>query len=807
MPMFRVLRTLLAALLLIVGLAAVTVPKAAADTCGIRPYGLIGDRWNSLGADGSPLGCAIDVERDIGGRAGRWQPFQYGQIVWSPDQGGGLVVATWSISTRVFVQWGPTDPFGYDFFIVRWDLNGNNVGQANVENGPRNTGSFSFDSGPGWSSIVVEGCDSHVIGSSTCRQGWTAPSGTRVADPGPIPITGNGDPAQAFNGVAQRTDAAVEHLACTQLLNPNGTAGGEGDALLITAQLDLARRYGGNYHCRGQLNSQDLANRALLGTWAHPTGTSIDAAPLCTRDGEYDTFLKGLMVIIYRYWDLLYDTTRQHIRNDLLTENGPHSVDDEKVDACGLITLPESENHRLLIETAHYLSNQKLHDLTGNPIYDNVANGERDYLLNQLQSFAKYDFLEYNARPYQRYSMNALFDLYDFARDPQVRTGAQIVLDYTTTKFAVSSNQLRRAGPFRRLTSRTDASNQDYFRNESDPQTAFFLAWTGLAGDVGNTIPNWWAGETIIAGLSSYRPPLAAVYRAMTKSNGAYQETFYHGNRPALSYSPDTPAPGIEIYSNSPSFLLRAGGVWLPSGYGNDEWVERFGANENYGSVQSTTLMPGYNIPGVDMTRNNFLRFDGYSDQSPAGRDEVNTCVQGGFACGLQLQVPQTWRNCAQVSTSGSWTFLNMQTGACGGLGFYVAIHSSAVNGASQYGNVGFFDAIEASSMSFGDFVNRTIADNPGMPAQLDPHGRYVFFSADGHNVTFRMMSPGGTNNERLVTAYDGQSFADFGSAPLVQGPYLSSPGHDGLLQIWFPEGNTHTTLDFRNALNPIISQ
>jgi hypothetical protein len=793
--------------LLVFVLAAATLSATASNaaaSCGITPYGLIGNKWYALGGEGSPLGCATEAEHDTPGRNGRTQTFQFGQIVWAPDQGPNMVVATWSVATRVFVDWGPTDPLSYDFFIVRWDLNGSNIGQTDIENGPRTYGSFSFDSPQGWSSVVLEGCDSHVVGSSTCRQGWTAPSATYAAPPGPIYISAATNPAHAFDGLDQRRAAAVEHLACTRLLNPGGAHAGEGEGVEMTAQLEMARRYGSGYHCRGQLPSVQLVNQSLMGTGAHPTGSSFSSA-ICSRDGDYDTFLKGLMVVIYKYWDLLYPATRTHILNDLLTENGPHSVDDEKTPVCGYIDLPESENHRLLIESARYLSNQKLYDATGNAAYDNVANGERNFLLGQLQNFAKFDFLEYNARPYQRYSMDALLNLFDYARDPAVRTGARIVLDYTTTKFALSSNQLRRAGPYRRLTPRTDAANQSYYVGNSDPLTAFFLLWTGLSGNLGNTIPDWFTEEAVIAGLSSYLPPQAAVYRAMNKATGPYQETFFGGNRPQLSFAGEDAPPGIEIYSSSPSFLLTAGGVWLPSGYGRDEWYERIGTNENYGVPQSTTLMPSRNHPSVGMVRDNFIRFDGYSGRSPAGRDKVNTCVSGGFACGLQLQVPQVWQDCAESSPYGVWRFLNLNTAACGYLGFYVAIHGSAPTTNPEYGNVGFFDAAEASSMSFADFRTNTINRNSGIPNQLDPHNEYTFGSADGHYYSFRLVSPSGFNNDPLLTWVDGHQLGDFGSFPLVQGPYLNSPGHDGYLELWWPEGGVRTVLDFRDALNPVI--
>jgi hypothetical protein len=60
-------------------------------------------------------------------------------------------------------------------------------------------------------------------------------------------------------------------------------------------------------------------------------------------------------------------------------------------------------------------------------------------------------FIEYNARPYQRYSIHAIRSLYDFARDQAIVMAAQNVLDVASAKTALGSSQGRRLVPFRRL--------------------------------------------------------------------------------------------------------------------------------------------------------------------------------------------------------------------------------------------------------------------------------------------------------------------------------------------------------------------
>ena len=70
--------------------------------------------------------------------------------------------------------------------------------------------------------------------------------------------------------------------------------------------------------------------------------------------------------------------------------------------------------------------------------------------LRRLQRIAVEDFIEYNARPYQRYSISALRNLFDFAQDSAIRDAARGVLDLASAKMALGSNQGRRLVPYRR---------------------------------------------------------------------------------------------------------------------------------------------------------------------------------------------------------------------------------------------------------------------------------------------------------------------------------------------------------------------
>jgi hypothetical protein len=75
----------------------------------------------------------------------------------------------------------------------------------------------------------------------------------------------------------------------------------------------------------------------------------------------------------------------------------------------------ETENHILLQETARYLINAFRGGIDNSP--------NRDWLVRFLQQIVRRDFYEYNALPYSRYQMKALFALHDYAPDASVRTG------------------------------------------------------------------------------------------------------------------------------------------------------------------------------------------------------------------------------------------------------------------------------------------------------------------------------------------------------------------------------------------------
>ncbi|WP_223643627.1 hypothetical protein, partial [Planococcus sp. 4-30] len=458
----------------------------------------------------------------------------------------------------------------------------------------------------------------------------------------------DGTPAHAFASHSFRASAiANEYASRHSLADVNGFLDENKTIILIshlqTAQDSLDSRIPEEDQKHLAVETVNALKR--LEVEHGKVGTSIHDEELVlgiklNRQGDYDMALKGLMVIIYRYRHFLTDYDLRLILDKFVPAeiSGPHNPVHESFKLLPTEEIPETENHLLMINSTKYLVNQLLFDETGDESYDNTnRNGLTKWLLDYMHTIAKYDFLEFNSRPYQRLTLHAILNLYEFARDESIRTAAQILLDYTTMKFAVSSNRQRRINPFRRLKEFVNLPTNEH--NEllrpqgkgKDAVIGFFLMYAGptdIEGKPTNQFPAGWAFEALIAGLATYRPPVAAYILAMKPSTvaQAFQHRFYHGKRPVLQGTNDQAEGGIEIYYNSPSFLLTAGGTFLNSGYGGDEFTKY----KQTAIAQSTTLLP----TKADVRFADLIRFDPYPDE----RRAVNNAVHMGFACGANLR-------------------------------------------------------------------------------------------------------------------------------------------------------------------------
>jgi hypothetical protein len=181
------------------------------------------------------------------------------------------------------------------------------------------------------------------------------------------------------------------------------------------------------------------------------------------------------------------------------------------------VRVPESENHRLNIETSRYLTNAAIikhleaEDWEGTDDVRDDQAGVHDWLLQRLQDIAANDFKEYNARPYSRYSLNSVLNLFDFAAingDQKLATAAGIVVDLSAAKFAATSNLGRRIVPFRRL-SEADGDDDSYlFATESNGDYEIARAML-LSGQIQNMDSNRLRSDQL-ATLSELVNPLPA---------------------------------------------------------------------------------------------------------------------------------------------------------------------------------------------------------------------------------------------------------------------------------------------------------
>jgi hypothetical protein len=233
------------------------------------------------------------------------------------------------------------------------------------------------------------------------------------------------------------------------------------------------------------------------------------------------------------------------------------------------VSVPETENHLFMIESARFLTNQLLHDNPrGLPAFaalkdsleragvelDNRRGNLRRHLLRVMHQAMSKGFFEFNANVYQRFTMHALDNLHSFSRDPAVADAAACLLDYLSAAFAFQSFGSLRYGPYRR-------SSEVYMDStlvNRDAACSFFAVQSGAFPWSADPAKGFWARNTAHASL--------ALYSVLLK---------YRVPAPILHYMQDRPAEyraeirsayanggrrATEIYYGSPTHLLTAGG-------------------------------------------------------------------------------------------------------------------------------------------------------------------------------------------------------------------------------------------------------
>ena len=485
------------------------VAPPVTDCSDSAVVGLFRDRWLSLGGKDGPMGCPLSFEVSFPQGTGRYQQFAHGQIVLSFDQ--HMLIAAYPQNNGITVIWNILSQYHYDYFNIQWGHNGANDGLQTLMAGQTGVsatqGRWTVPTGAGTLpitlDITLEGCDGVPIPDQapTCRQGFSVPVTATYESEYRIDfssLTVPTTPQEADQHFEDRANTAIQFSACHGHILGQISKDEDDFVNVAIAKLEKAKRGLGTKCLDEEQDNVTQVRQGLLHSTPGPVGTDTEGGPLgvCGRTGNYDMALKGLVRIAYNYRQYpngqpLLDSPEdpngpnddsnnpyKYLLHHLLSQAGAFNPDDEVPITCFGVDGPETENHLMMIETSRYLTNQLLYHEAQQigadaAPYDNERNGMNAWILERLQSFLMNDFVEYNARPYQRFDVHTIENLFDFAEDPRVSRAAEMVLDYISAKFAVSSNELRRAVPFRRT---DDArSKTDLFASGNDPLTNQFI--------------------------------------------------------------------------------------------------------------------------------------------------------------------------------------------------------------------------------------------------------------------------------------------------------------------------------------------
>ncbi len=507
------------------------------------------------------------------------------------------------------------------------------------------------------------------------------------------------------------------------------------------------------------------------------TGTDFALiGSLCRRKGDYDFVAQSLLRIAYiddqAGQKLLSVPAREKLLHVLLYEKG--IVHHEKISVGGCMTVTDTENHILMTEISRYLTNQLLFaeaKKLNQPadLYDNSKNGFDQWILNHLAEYLKKDFSEFNSRPYEGYTQITLNNLYDYARNPQVKMMAQMVLDYSSAKFAIGSNGMRRSAPYRRQ--KEWLNYDDLVHYDTVVVRNFFLAgnhnYTGFADS--NRSSDTFNDElyhALMAAAGSYRTPRLILDTQIEKEQEYFQK-IRHSD--------------VEIYHSSPSFLLTAGGRYRD--------MPDFGTGGNDAWAVATTILPTKG----EATMKNLFYIVGDKEKNRRN----NTCMTKNFACGFNIHVPENL-DASCVVKSGKWSFYDMQK--CKNYGFYVAINQMKTDKEWDDVNANYnvMEVVEADGQ-FDKFMNSRMQQNPQKNIKQDAASVYTTY--DGRTVEFFIYNA--NLGAYSVTKVNGvKQTADFNLWPRAEGDVMNSV-EPGLIEIKNTKLRQKLTLDARNAQAP----
>ena len=515
----------------------------------------------------------------------------------------------------------------------------------------------------------------------------------------------------------------------------------------------------------------DRVSENILTPTFHPwlNGTDISTVgSFCKRVGDYDFIQMGLIRMAYIDLEsgdkLLTAAARDKLRHELLNARGTeHHVKFGLKNCPGFIKIRDTENHIMMTEFSRYLTNQILFKESGDPQFDNSKNGFEEWLLNHLSEFMRTDFDEFNSRPYQGYTMIALSTLASYAEGPRVKLLSTMILDYLSAKAAIQSKGLRRFPPFRRQLRHRDATNF--------MQTDNGMFWYSF--HAANSDYTVYQNETPDKDPEKQQS-FSSDYMFFMAATDKYEipdmilDLFYDQN---VSYFQSIRARDIEIYHNSPSFLLTAGG----------RYRKQFGyfTRENDAWAMPTTIIPANSTINVK----DVFAINGEKHFSKKN----NLCVAPGFACGMNLSVPRNIpASCIQVS--GKWKFYDLKNCELK-QDIFVATYEDGAHTLLE---------VRETDIAFKDFKDSILRSNP---ESFEPKKDNQYTTSDGRAIVFTWKPK--NLDTYPIKSIDGKAQeADISKWDYAIGNVLQSKG-DGLIVVRNPMTGERMEMDQRDILNP----
>ncbi len=281
----------------------------------------------------------------------------------------------------------------------------------------------------------------------------------------------------------------------------------------------------------------------------------------------------------------------------------------ERKDSYNTWTAEGTENHISMSKTSAYLYAQFAGDQYPDVFKD--AGAKMKMMKEWIMDWSKKIFTtgtgEFNSGIYQAYNIIGWLNLYDFAKDTEVKKAARAVLDYYAAEMSLHYVQGMSGG--------SDMRGQNCIRSFAGSYAYLAWLWFGdspamlSAQNLGGPNNNNELIQSVHAATSAYRPPLLAVSLATQKFTYA---AMYYGSKPAYSLNKQGFVKQ-SLYADK-NYLLGAGyfpyGGW---GSGNNQIVSwKLISRVDSGNNKSAQFVSGI---GIQSPKDK--RFGGGNKRSP----------------------------------------------------------------------------------------------------------------------------------------------------------------------------------------------